>query len=64
VRLRRKRAGLRLAPLSDLCETSSPQKVAAERQARLGGEIVAADFHLRQITMLEVLFDLAASRPS
>lgn len=34
------------------------RKVAAERQARLAGEIVAADFYLRQITMLEVVFDL------
>ena len=37
-------------------------KVAAERQARLSGEIVAADFYLRQITFLEVMFDLTASR--
>ena len=36
------------------------KKVAAERQARLAGEIVAADFYLRQITMIEVSFDLAA----
>ena len=37
------------------------KKVAAERRARLDGEIVAADFYLRQITMLEVLFDLTVS---
>jgi hypothetical protein len=37
------------------------KKVAAERRARLNGEIVAADFYLRQITMLEVLFDLTVS---
>ena len=37
------------------------RKIAAERQARLAGEIVAADFYLRQITMLEVTFDLTAS---
>ncbi len=36
------------------------RKVAAERQARLAGEIVAADFFLRQVTMMEVLLDLAA----
>lgn len=38
------------------------KKVAAEREARLNGEIVAADFYLRQITMLEVLFDLTATK--
>ena len=38
------------------------RKVAAEREARLSGEIVAADFYLRQITFLEVMFDLTASR--
>ena len=37
------------------------RKVAAEREARLSGEIVAADFYLRQITYLEVLFDLTAT---
>ena len=37
------------------------QKVAAERQARLAGEIVAADFYLRQITFIEVMFDLTAT---
>ena len=36
-------------------------KVEAERQARLEGRIVAADFTLRQITFLEVMFDLAAT---
>lgn len=34
------------------------RKVMAEREARLAGEIVAADFYLRQVTMLEVGFDL------
>ncbi|HEX8668889.1 MAG TPA: hypothetical protein VF727_11030 [Allosphingosinicella sp.] len=33
-------------------------KVFKEREARLNGEIVAADFYLRQITFLEVCFDL------
>jgi hypothetical protein len=37
------------------------RKVAAEREARLAGEIVAADFYLRQVTFMEVLFDLSAS---
>lgn len=37
------------------------RKVAAEREARLNGEIVAADFYLRQITMIEVTFDLLAT---
>lgn len=36
------------------------RKVSAEREARLAGEIVAADFYLRQITFLEVIFDLTA----
>jgi len=36
------------------------RKVVAERQARLAGEIAAADFYLRQITHLKVTFDLAA----
>ncbi|MEO6225403.1 MAG: hypothetical protein ABIO80_06090, partial [Sphingomicrobium sp.] len=31
---------------------------AAERAARLNGEIVAADFYLRQVTVLETIFDL------
>jgi hypothetical protein len=34
------------------------RKVGAERAARLGGDVVAADFYLRQITALEVAFDL------
>ena len=34
------------------------KKVAAEREARLAGKIVAADFYLRQVTVLEVMFDL------
>jgi hypothetical protein len=38
------------------------KKVAAERQARLAGEIVSADFYLRQITFMEVTFDLTASQ--
>lgn len=38
------------------------RKVASERQARLAGEVVAADFYLRQVTFMEVLFDLTASR--
>jgi hypothetical protein len=37
------------------------KKVAAEREARLSGQIVAADFYLRQVTVLEVMFDLMAS---
>jgi hypothetical protein len=37
------------------------KKIAQEREARLAGEIVAADFYLRQITMIEVAFDLAAT---
>jgi len=35
------------------------RKVAAERRARLAGEIVAADFCLRQVTFMEVLLDLS-----
>ncbi len=34
------------------------RKVVVEREARLNGEIAAADFYLRQITHLEVMFDL------
>ena len=34
------------------------RKVQAERQARLAGEVVAADFYLRQVTVLEVALDL------
>jgi hypothetical protein len=37
------------------------KKVAQEREARLAGEIVAADFYLRQITMIEVTLDLASA---
>jgi hypothetical protein len=37
------------------------RKVEAEREARLAGEIVSADFFLRQITCLEVMIDLIAS---
>ena len=33
-------------------------KVEQERQARLAGEVVAADFYLRQVTFFEVTFDL------
>ena len=35
-------------------------KVQAERTARLAGEVVAADFYLRQVTVLEVALDLLA----
>lgn len=34
------------------------RKVGQERTARLAGEIVAADFYLRQVTILEVTYDL------
>ncbi len=37
------------------------RKVAAERQARLNGEIVAADFYLRQVTVTEVMLDLMSA---
>jgi len=37
------------------------RKVAAEREARLAGRIVAADFYLRQITFIEITFDLTAT---
>ena len=37
-------------------------KVAQERSARIGGRIVEADFYLRQITCLEISFDLLAER--
>jgi len=36
------------------------QKVVVEREARLSGEIVAADFYLRQITVIETAFDLTS----
>jgi hypothetical protein len=42
--------------------TKFMRKVAAERTARLSGQIVAADFYLRQITFLEVLLELSAER--
>jgi hypothetical protein len=38
------------------------KKVAAEREARTRGEIVAADFYLRQISFIEVLIDMSASK--
>ena len=37
------------------------KKVARERTARLNGEIVAADFYLRQITVTEVMLDLMST---
>lgn len=37
------------------------RKVESERRARLAGESAAADFYLRQITCLEVAFDLMAT---
>jgi hypothetical protein len=37
------------------------KKVAQEREARLAGEIVAADFYLRQITVMEVGIDLMST---
>jgi hypothetical protein len=37
-------------------------KVMAEREARLEGDVVTADFYLRQVTMLEVAFDLLAEK--
>ena len=36
-------------------------KVEQERQARLAGEVVAADFYLRQATFFEITFDLMCS---
>ena len=36
------------------------RKVVAEREARLSGEIVAADFYLRQITFLEVMLEMTS----
>ena len=32
----------------------------AERKARLAGEVVAADFYLRQVTFCEIAFDMMA----
>lgn len=37
-------------------------KVEQEREARLAGEVVAADFYLRQVTFFEVTFDLMCER--
>jgi hypothetical protein len=37
------------------------RKVAQERSARLAGDVVGADFTLRQITSLEVAFDMMCS---
>jgi hypothetical protein len=37
-------------------------KVGQEREARLAGKVVAADFYLRQITFFEVTFDLMCER--
>jgi hypothetical protein len=37
-------------------------KVEAERKARLAGQVVAADFYLRQVTFFEVTFDLMCSQ--
>jgi hypothetical protein len=37
------------------------RKVGEERTARLSGDVVAADFALRQITCLEVAFDLMSA---
>lgn len=37
-------------------------KVEAERKARLAGEVVAADHYLRQITFVEIAFDMMAQR--
>jgi hypothetical protein len=37
------------------------RKVAAEREARRNGEIVAADFYLRQITFLEVMLEMTSA---
>lgn len=36
-------------------------KVEQEREARLAGEVVAADFYLRQTTFVEITFDLMCS---
>lgn len=36
-------------------------KVEQEREARLAGEVVAADYYLRQTTCVEVIFDLMCS---
>ncbi len=36
-------------------------KVEEERRARLAGEVVAADFYLRQVTFFEITYDLMCS---
>jgi hypothetical protein len=36
-------------------------KVEHEREARLAGQVVAADFYLRQVTFFEITFDLMCS---
>jgi 1,2-phenylacetyl-CoA epoxidase catalytic subunit len=41
--------------------TSLTAGPTVEREARLAGQIVAADFYLRQVTFIEVLFDLSAT---
>ncbi len=38
------------------------RKVEAERKARLAGEVVAADYYLRQVTVCEIAFDMMAER--
>lgn len=38
------------------------RKVAAEREARLAGRVVEADFTLRQVTCFEVMIDLVAEQ--
>lgn len=48
----------RLAWLADLVRKYL-LKVGQEREARLAGQVVAADFYLRQLTWLEVVLDLA-----
>lgn len=47
--------------LLDSLATKFLKKVVVERKARLAGEIVAADFYLRQITVIETAFDLSAA---
>ncbi|MGI8611904.1 MAG: hypothetical protein ACR2KH_06505 [Sphingomicrobium sp.] len=49
--------GLRMEMIERLI-AKFQRKVAQERSCRLGGRIVEADFYLRQITCLEVAFDL------
>ncbi|MGE0290577.1 MAG: hypothetical protein AB7I42_29865 [Bradyrhizobium sp.] len=50
----------RLAWLADLVRKYL-LKVGQEREARLAGQVVAADFYLRQLTWLEVALDLMGS---